>query len=937
MKQEEEMDYYKILCNLTEDKTQEVCNFENKLQNILDRTLPLLSEDDKNAIFGTNDSVNDNVDIRYQYIKIITHVLQKIQVSDTTNYDDCISVQKHRTFKIAIELIVSIGIIPCLLPGVGVDMKRLCPRVSQLGAENTSILQKYERLCLSTHSLIEYFNGSLLKPAVLSQLGPLIAALLQLSHAPLMKPSKEHASLKTTQMSKAEFIMTPDLYTKLQNERKEFLSKLVTIFNNCPQYMVIKELMVILGLKEAPMWIRRETRKYLIEKIQQPHGVTSLIGSLCSDTLDFGTDWDKVDTLARLIAISHEEDRNKYYEAICPQLLDLLISKKIKYASIIAKSCISALYENSPDVCEEKIIKVILKPLLVNQEIGENIDVIVQEHDLNMCIENLCACFQVTEAQFKNLPCKFMSAVAIPLFSIHNKIRSSVCTLKNKVRELLLKLLHEVKLQHDLFTAFLGYDTTCNFGGYISTQFGPTGGLEIIGIEKNLVYEELADSLFDLVIPDKELTISLFSCLLKLLSDSMKWASNNMLETSSDTIERIEKQLAAIKLLSNLANKSVVQEAHFKNPEPLLNFIKSLFTEHIKKNQSNSEDDDYEIIYISLMLIKMILSSESKMIDQTCFESFAMFLKEQSDNSMIPLQLVELIKEILPLIEHKKQQSENTYENVSTDYKQTNKFEEAIRDLSDPLLPVRAHGLITLTKLIEAKDPVTVARKSILLRLFQENLKHDDSFIYLAAINGMCALAVTYPLTVIETLVQEYIDMPQRIARAELSSEARVKLGEILVHTTRGLGEMVIAHKNILINGFLCGTRDPDPLVRASSLSCLGELCKVLGFRLGDVVIEVLYCINCIIETDKALECRRAAVLVITLLLRGLGKHVLINYSKDLVVLYRSLKYLRNNDKDSVLRLHAQLALEEIDEIVQNYLFAKPKLEKTVFLLEPSM
>lgn len=73
--------------------------------------------------------------------------------------------------------------------------------------------------------------------------------------------------------------------------------------------------------------------------------------------------------------------------------------------------------------------------------------------------------------------------------------------------------------------------------------------------------------------------------------------------------------------------------------------------------------------------------------------------------------------------------------------------------------------------------------------------------------------------------------------------------------------------------------------------------------------------------------------MVIALLLRGLGKHVLTDLSKDLLVLYRSLKHLRDTDKDPVLRLHAQLALEEIDEVVQGFLFAKPKLEKNIFLL----
>lgn len=80
------------------------------------------------------------------------------------------------------------------------------------------------------------------------------------------------------------------------------------------------------------------------------------------------------------------------------------------------------------------------------------------------------------------------------------------------------------------------------------------------------------------------------------------------------------------------------------------------------------------------------------------------------------------------------------------------------------------------------------------------------------------------------------------------------------------------------------------------------------------------------------MECRRAAVLVATLLIKGLGRDVLQSLGSDLVVLYRGLKHLRDNDNDSVLRLHAQLALEELDEIVQNFLFEKPKLGKTFTL-----
>lgn len=67
-------------------------------------------------------------------------------------------------------------------------------------------------------------------------------------------------------------------------------------------------------------------------------------------------------------------------------------------------------------------------------------------------------------------------------------------------------------------------------------------------------------------------------------------------------------------------------------------------------------------------------------------------------------------------------------------------------------------------------------------------MKHDDSFIYLASINGLCALATAFPEEVIETLIPEYIDMPNRVAGAEINVETRIKLGEILVKTTRALG-----------------------------------------------------------------------------------------------------------------------------------------------------
>lgn len=54
-------------------------------------------------------------------------------------------------------------------------------------------------------------------------------------------------------------------------------------------------------------------------------------------------------------------------------------------------------------------------------------------------------------------------------------------------------------------------------------------------------------------------------------------------------------------------------------------------------------------------------------------------------------------------------------------------------------------------------------------------------------------------------------------------------------------GDLVPPYKAMLLNAFLVGTKDSDHLVRASSLSNLGEICKALGFRIGPVVTEVSF------------------------------------------------------------------------------------------------
>lgn len=57
---------------------------------------------------------------------------------------------------------------------------------------------------------------------------------------------------------------------------------------------------------------------------------------------------------------------------------------------------------------------------------------------------------------------------------------------------------------------------------------------------------------------------------------------------------------------------------------------------------------------------------------------------------------------------------------------------------------------------------------------------------------------------------------------------------------------------------------------------------------------------------------------------------VLRDVLKDL---YHLLKHIVHLEPDDVAKLHAQLALEELDEIMRNFLFPPQKLEKKIMVL----
>ncbi|XP_063951543.1 transport and Golgi organization protein 6 homolog [Lytechinus pictus] len=288
------------------------------------------------------------------------------------------------------------------------------------------------------------------------------------------------------------------------------------------------------------------------------------------------------------------------------------------------------------------------------------------------------------------------------------------------------------------------------------------------------------------------------------------------------------------------------------------------------------------------------------------------------------------------------QQDRKDEDSVQQEKPTSEAFDEAIRDLTDPLLPVRGHGLIMLTRLLKEKDPRAIAESETLLAIFEEHLSDDDTYIYLPCINGLVALAASHPDRVMPHLCSNFTsghasDQSRQWSATSrtVSLEKTLKMGEALVRATRELGELVPHYRGLLLNTIMAATRHSDAHIRASSLAHLGEVCGLLKYSLGAVIHEVLNCVTSALKSDPEPEVKRSAVQVMNLLLRGLGKDAIQVLDTSIRDVYRCLKHVRDVEKDDVLLLHTQLAMEELDIIMRQYLFPKQTLSKKITVLNP--
>lgn len=140
-------------------------------------------------------------------------------------------------------------------------------------------------------------------------------------------------------------------------------------------------------------------------------------------------------------------------------------------------------------------------------------------------------------------------------------------------------------------------------------------------------------------------------------------------------------------------------------------------------------------------------------------------------------------------------------------------YQKALKLLQDPILPVRAHGLLLLRELVQnSASPSTEgghgkqlnrALVPSILSIFLQAVQDEDSYMFLNAVQGLAALADVLGREIIQALVVDYAGGLGGLGAGNLTQhdmDVRTRIGEALAAVIKKCGSTLgVYGKSILI------------------------------------------------------------------------------------------------------------------------------------------
>ncbi|KAM0786858.1 hypothetical protein ACM66B_002284 [Microbotryomycetes sp. NB124-2] len=303
-------------------------------------------------------------------------------------------------------------------------------------------------------------------------------------------------------------------------------------------------------------------------------------------------------------------------------------------------------------------------------------------------------------------------------------------------------------------------------------------------------------------------------------------------------------------IADEVVQSETVDSTPASDPTFGLGSLKIVDDEHESRNEASNDDEDAvipglgadEIVTTALTLLLAVLEGNEHLdmgstpMLATIFDKLDSF--SSSESELVP----PLAREAKLVLSSRRasrlatQSSETSNDTVRDDTfaQSRSTYQQALKLLQDPLLPVRAQGLALLKSLVSSKEAFLSTDQALLpavLDIFVQALQDDDSFLYLNAIQGLSGMADVFGEQVVKRLVEIYVGGSNDSTRTSVGTgdkgrrelDKRLRMGEALVQVVRRAGQAlaVIVYDVVPQLLFVMRTSTlPTPL-RSSALTIL--------------------------------------------------------------------------------------------------------------------
>lgn len=657
------------------------------------------------------------------------------------------------------------------------------------------------------------------------------------------------------------------------NQAAEFAETLGKLTGRIPHSQYFEVLFLIKGDGQLPMEMQRFAHKQLLQCLYRSGSFTAFCEALLPDDTP---DNEHNDEMAKkrwhccsVIAtiIGRRGYSKQFYHMVIDEIHQHLVQyiacdrSNQRFFADVAVQVLSKLCALQLNFIRTHVVVVIFGQLekLVEPDVLIAGAIVCDEAELIVAVRLIYLAFCATGPSDVTLSSELLLAYLPSFFQLHHIFdgltSSAAATLKHEVTAIIVRCLvnRETPELNKIVEAIL-YENFDEKAKQLHSRIHISGDADRISVKIAGSVEEYDDGLGGMVsfhrssvtlvnllkVSDNNVLIyNVFLHLLQMFSDNFATKSSTA-STSAELVDDVDELTTAI-------------ESNFKRKYAVINALNELIL--FKPFHSQFSENPHGILEIldkilnhQIESIRTTQATKARSVESDCEEFLIVILsivgdflrKIQSDDltnrlhrTLRRLQTLTRANGVSAVVAKKL----STILEPQVDLTRS-EYALALALLTEPNGEpyTKVYGIMSLLKLINAKEDEAMLNVHSILALAMKMLREDDSYIFLNCIKLLIGLVDSLEDTVIEALIAEYhLDADDGAADIDF----KLKIGETIVKVTQGLGEMCYKYKDTLISCFLRGSCHPHAEFRTSNISNLGMILRALAYQIHSFFQEV--------------------------------------------------------------------------------------------------